>query len=161
MKTLVMLLLGLAALGRVAHSGEPLVAQLDARRVVVQANGAETLMAADTARPSDVIEYRTTYQNVSKKTLGNVAATLPVPAGFEFIPGTATRGALASLDGKTFLPVPLTRRVKGADGREQVVQVPASEYRYLRWQLGELPASASRVVVARMRMDDSQVVAAR
>lgn len=150
----------LATLAQAAVADQPLVASLDARRVVLE-NGVEKLLPADIARPADVVEYRTTYRNVSRKSLGNVAATLPVPAGFEFVLGTATLGAQASLDGKTYAPIPLTRRVKGADGREQVVQVPASEYRFLRWQLGELPANASRVVVARMRMDDTQVVASR
>ncbi|HTU67629.1 MAG TPA: hypothetical protein VMF52_16885 [Steroidobacteraceae bacterium] len=153
MKTLVMLLLGLAALGRVAHADQSLVASLDARRVVTETGGVEKLVPADVARPADVVEYRTTYQNVSKKPLANVAATLPIPAGFVFLAGTATRGALASLDGKTYAAMPLTRRVKGADGREQVVEIPAAEYRFLRWQLGDLPADASRVVVARMRME--------
>lgn len=150
----------LATLAQAAVADQPLVASLDARRVVLE-NGVEKLLPADIARPADVVEYRTTYRNVSRKSLDNVAATLPVPAGFEFVLGTATLGAQASLDGKTYAPIPLTRRVKGADGREQVVQVPASEYRFLRWQLGELPANASRVVVARMRMDDTQVVASR
>lgn len=159
MKAFVVMMVALAAMTQAASADQPLVASLDARRVVVE-NGVEKLVPADIARPADVVEYRTTYRNVSRKSLGNVAATLPVPAGFEFIPGTTTPGVLASLDGKSYAPVPLTRRVKGADGREQIVPVPASEYRFLRWHLGELPAGASRDVVARMRMDD-QVVASR
>lgn len=160
MKAFVVLMVALAAMAQAAYADQPLVASLDARRVVVE-NGVERLPPADIARPADVVEYRTTYRNVSRKSLGNVAATLPVPAGFEFVPGTATLGAQASLDGRTYAPIPLTRRVKGADGREQVVQVPASEYRFLRWQLGTLAPNSSRDVVARMRMDDTQVVASR
>jgi uncharacterized repeat protein (TIGR01451 family) len=161
MKVFAMLLLGMAAYVQAANAAEPLVASLDARRVVVEVNGTERLLPADVARPNDVVEYRTTYSNVSKKTLTAVAATLPVPAGFQFIAGTATRGALASLDGKTYAPIPLTRVVKDASGRDQVVAVPVAEYRFLRWNLGDVPAAASRVVVARMRMDDSAVVVAR
>lgn len=159
MKFAAVLTLVLAAATSAAFADSPLVATLDARKVVV-VDGRETFASADVAKPRDVIEYRTTYRNVSKGSLHAVAATLPVPAGFEYLEGTASKGVTASLDGKTYAPLPLTRTVKTADGRTKVETVPASEFRSLRWELGDMPAAASQTVVARMRMSDATSQAA-
>jgi uncharacterized repeat protein (TIGR01451 family) len=161
MKNVVLTTLALLACLPAFAAEGPLSARLEAYRVVTDAHGAERLAPDSTARPSDVVEYRTTYRNSSPKALRQVAATLPVPTGFVYVSGTATRGVLASLDGVTFAAVPLTRRIKGAAGNEITVPVPLAEYRALRWNLGDMPANSTRVVTARMRMDDSNVVAAR
>ena len=129
------------------------VANLTAVKVVLK-SGKETLATADKAAPGDVIEYRVDYHNASKHSVGNVLATLPVPAtGVEFLPGSeAPRGAIASVDGKTFSPIPLMRTVKLPNGRTETQPVPYSEYRYLRWSLGDLPADAHKRVSARVRL---------
>ena len=150
--------LALSGLAAPAYAGDPLTATLDARRVVVAADGKETLVVADTAKPNDVIEYRTTYRNVSKATVRGVAATLPVPYGFAYVAGTAGKTAQASVDGKTFAPLPLTRVVKLPDGRTRIEAVPVAEYRFLRWDLGNMPANTTNTVVARMRMNGDAAV---
>lgn len=38
------------------------------------------------------------------------------------------------------------------DGRTARREVPASEYRFLRWNLGDLPAGSTRTVRARMQL---------
>ena len=158
MKMIVALMLGLFS-ANAAFADGPLTATLEAHKVVSQADGRETFASADAARPHDVIEYRTVYRNVSKSTLRAVAATLPVPNGFVFIAGSAGKNAEASLDGKTYARVPLTRVVR-KDGRDQVVPVPLAEYRFLRWQLGNMPANTTNTVIARMRMNDEPAVMA-
>ena len=80
-----------------------------------------------------------------------LAATLPVPNGMEYLPKTGAP-QLASLDGKNFSPVPLKRRVRLADGREVLRDVPAGEYRWLRWTIGTLAPSQTRTVTARVRV---------
>lgn len=158
MKSVVVLVLSLLVLaGQPALADESLSATLEARKVLV-ANGVERFESADTAQPNDVLEYRTSYRNRSQKTLRGVAATLPIPTGFEYIPNSAGTDALASLDGKTFAAVPLTRTVKARDGRDEVRLVPVSEYRFLRWQLGDLPAGATSTVTARVRMQSTAPV---
>ncbi len=94
--------------------------------MVVQA-GKETLTSADRAQPGDVIEYRVDYHNTSKNGVGNVVATLPMPAnGVEYILGTdAPRGATASIDGKTFSAIPLMRTVKLPNGQTTMQAVPS------------------------------------
>ena len=125
---------------------------LTAQRVIAT-GGKETYAAGDQARPGDVLEYRATYLNTTNARVRQLAATLPVPRGMTFVPGTASPGALASLDGKTFGPMPLKRRVKLADGREVVRDVPVSEVRWLRWPLRTLDAKTDRVVRARVRVE--------
>jgi hypothetical protein len=89
-----------------------------------------------------------------------LAATLPVPRGMEFLPRTAApEPILASLDGKTFEPVPLQRRVRLANGREVTRDVPAAEYRFLRWSLGTLGARETRTVAARVRVSPLEIAA--
>jgi uncharacterized repeat protein (TIGR01451 family) len=127
--------------------------KLVGQKVVVNA-GKEALVEATEARPGDTIEYRATYSNKGKDLARKLEATLPVPADMQLIGSTVRpTGALASIDNRKFEPMPLKRKVKLADGREELRDVPLSEYRALRWQLGDLAAGASQVVSARMQVN--------
>ncbi len=142
-----------------AQTDNPVHVALTAQRVTV-VNGRETFAPADKAKPGEVLVYRATCSNDGKETVHSVMATLPIPAGLEYLPRTAAPAVVqASLDGKTFAPVPLVRRVRGADGREVVQEVPASEYRFLRWSVGTLAPKAARTVTARARVAPAQVAA--
>jgi uncharacterized repeat protein (TIGR01451 family) len=148
------------ALGTVqaAHAGDAVTVTLTAHKVERQ-SGKDVLRAADAASPGDLIEYHARYRNATDREVREVAATLPVPAGLEYVANTAAPGrVLASLDGRNYSPVPLMRRVQRA-GREVVEAVPASEYRYLRWPLGTLGPRADRTVRARMRVVTEPVAA--
>ncbi len=132
---------------------------LTAHRITVS-QGMEARLPAEQAKPGDVIEYRATYTNRGDSAVRDLMATLPVPAGLEYLPKTASPvKILASLDGKSFAPAPLTRRVKLANGKTVVREVPVAEYRALRWSIGALGSDASRTVVARMRVAPLEAVA--
>ncbi|MET0210774.1 MAG: hypothetical protein ABW220_17135 [Burkholderiaceae bacterium] len=123
--------------------------------VVEQASVKEKLQPLQQVRPGDVVEYEARYVNGTAKATNDVQITLPVPAGgMQFLPqaGALTPPQFASLDGKRFEPIPLKREVRSADGRKSTVDVPAAEYRYLRWNLGALPVGAERAVRARMQL---------
>lgn len=122
-------------------------------KVVTTAKGAE-LRPTEAAQPGDTIEYQVTYRNGGKTPARDVIATLPVPAGgMAYLPDSATPATvLASLDGKEFAPVPL-QRMAVRNGRQVTEAVPASEYRFLRWKLGELAAGQSATVTSRMRLN--------
>ena len=120
---------------------------------VVHAQGVEKLVPALEAKVGDTIEYQITYQNQGKAVAQAVAATLPVPEGaMSYLAGSAAPKAVqASLDGKTFAPLPLTREVV-RKGLRMVERVPASEYRFLRWNLGDLAPGQAVTVSSRMKV---------
>lgn len=145
---------GLLPCGVAFAAGDVSVA-LIANRVTMN-QGKEAYVPADHARPGETIEYRATYTNASSHVAKDVEATLPVPQGLEYLPNSAAPiRLLASLDGRSYAPVPLTRRVKTASGQIEVREVPATEYRSLRWSVGDLAPHASREVKARMRVTPS------
>jgi uncharacterized repeat protein (TIGR01451 family) len=155
------LALAVAGLGScaLAYAEGDVHVALTAHRILVS-QGKEARLPAEQAEPGDVIEYRATYTNRGTTAVRDLEATLPVPTGLEYLPksGQPVR-LLASLDGKAFAPVPLTRRVKLASGKTVVREVPAAEYRALRWSIGSLAANSARTVGARMRVSPLESVA--
>ena len=133
--------------------------ELTASRVT-KAQGKEVLVPAGQAKPGELIEYRALYRNDGAGAANGLMATLPIPRGTQYVAGSALpRGVQASLDGRTFAPVPLRRTVQTPDGRTVVQDVPLAEYRALRWPLGALPARDKRTVSARVRVEPTAVAA--
>lgn len=113
------------------------------------------LVPTTQANPGDVIEYQVSYKNTGKAPAKQIKATLPVPdGGMAYLEGTASPGLQASLDGVTYAAPPLKREVV-RDGRRLQETVPPSEYRFLRWDLGDLGAGQSKTVNSRMRLGDA------
>lgn len=133
---------------------------LTAKKVEIGADKKEVLTEAKTAKPADVIEYQVTYSNKGKTAVRDLAATLPIPADTEFLRSSARPGtARASLGDGKFYAIPLKRKVKLPNGKEEEIDVPVSEYRALQWSLGELAVGKSVVVSARVRVSDAPVTA--
>ena len=131
-------------------------AALTAKRVEIGADKKEVLIEAKTAKPGDVIEYHVTYTNKGKTPARDVLATLPIPEGTDFQRNTIKPvGAKATIGNGRFEAIPLKRKVKLPNGKEEEIEVPLSEYRALQWSLGELAAGKSVVVVARVRVSDA------
>lgn len=120
-------------------------------KVVKDAQGKEQLVAADSVKPGDVLEYTATYTNHTGKAVTGLVANLPIPEGLEYLPKTAKPGAtlvkVATKDG-AFAAEPLARVVNGKSE-----PVPYNEYRSLRWTLGQLPANGSAAVTARAKVE--------
>lgn len=147
---------GAAATAR-AEAG--VTVHLTANRVT-KLMGRDVLAPAETARPGETLEYRAVYRNEGPREARSFLATLPIPRGTSYLPGSAAPGKVeASLDGRTFALVPLTRVVKGPDGRDVVREIPVAEYRALRWSLGSLGIHQARAVTARVRVQTSEVAA--
>src|SRR5258708_3384563 len=120
---------------------------------IVVANGVEHKQSADKVLPGDVIEYVVECKNPDAKPIKDLKHVLPVPAGLEYIPQTASPvPVMASTDGRHFAPVHLKRTVKGGYGTMVEQLVPGSEYRSLQWSLGILDDGASKSVKARMKV---------
>lgn len=138
--------------GFTENSGNILV-HLTAHKIVANADGHESLESADQAKPGDIILYRATYHNTATTPVNNLLATLPIPNNLDFLPDTATpNDAHASLDAKTFAPIPLKRIVKNPDGTDQEQLVPFTAYRALRWTIGDLAAGQTVTASARVRV---------
>ncbi len=121
-----------------------LKSELVAEKLVRQASGEMATVPASDVKPGDVVVYTATYRNYGDETAKSVVATLPVPPGMDY-QGSAqgAKPSLASTDGFEFAPIPLTRKVRTAQGKEAMEVVPLSEYRALRWNLAELSVGAS------------------
>ncbi|HYM82232.1 MAG TPA: hypothetical protein VEY91_12585 [Candidatus Limnocylindria bacterium] len=143
-----------------SHAQAPLDVSLTAHRVVVDARGRESLRPGDRAKPGELVEYRAAYRNAGALALRKVEATLPIPAGTEYLARSARPApALASVDGQRFEPLPLKRLVRRPDGREELQEVPASEYRFLRWSLGAIEGRTTQTVRARVRVSSAVAAA--
>lgn len=136
-----------------AKKQEPLTITLTAQKVHKDAKGKESFAKADKVKPGDVVEYRAQYANVGKVALSGVMATLPVPKGMGYMERSANPAAVtATVDGVKYEAVPLQRKVKDKTGKEVTQAVPVSEYRALRWSLGEIQAGKAMTVSARMHV---------
>ncbi len=136
-----------------AQAGKgPVDVQLTAYKIVAKGEKDE-LAAADKIKPGETIEYQARYANNGTQSVKNLAATLPIPGGMEFVSGSALPDdAQASTDGKTFASLPLKRVSKSADGSTKVELIPLSQYRALRWSISELAAGKKVTVFARVRV---------
>ena len=123
-------------------------------QAVVVVSGHESLKPVTTARPGDLLQYTAVYSNTGDAPAGHLLANLPIPTGTSLQAGDIQpAGALASVDGSQFAPMPLMRTVTGKDGQPHRVAVPLSEIRALRWDLGTLPAHQDKAVQARVRVN--------
>ena len=121
-----------------------LKSELVAEKLVRQASGEMATVPASDVKPGDVVVYTATYRNYGDETAKALVATLPVPPGMDYQGSPqGAKPTSASTDGFEFAPVPLTRKVKSAQGKDAVQVVPLSEYRALRWNVAELSAGAS------------------
>lgn len=145
------------AASQTGAGNDPVTAEMVAVKVLEDERGREVYVAADEAKPGDLIEYRVTYQNRGKSLIRQLQATMPLPAGVDYQPKTAwPRGVMARTETDVFDAVPLRKVVAKADGSREVVTVPADEYRALRWTIPELRAGATVQVKARARVSPAR-----
>ena len=131
---------------------DPVTVALVAKKVVATDNG-ETLEPAATTKPGDTVLYQAVYRNHSTGVIRDLIATVPVPEQLALVADSASpAGALASIDGQNFSPMPLMRAVRQADGTSKQQPVPLAEYRALRWSIAQLAAGEGSTVSLRARV---------
>jgi uncharacterized repeat protein (TIGR01451 family) len=136
-----------------AQGGAEVVSTLSVKRIASNAEGKEMAGPATSAKPGDVLEYIADYRNRGKSAATGLAATMPIPAGTEYIADSARPVAgLASTDGVTFAPVPLMRKVKQDDGKVIELAVPYADYRFLRWAARDLGPGRNLVYSTRVML---------
>lgn len=134
------------AVSGAAWSQAQVASDLSAEKLVRQPSGEQIFVPAKDVKPGDVVVYTATYRNTGTAAARALVATVPVPVGMDWqgaSPGDKLAPSQASLDGKTFSAIPLTRKVRGAGAQEQLQNVPMAEYRALRWSLPDLSAGAN------------------
>ena len=143
-----------AMLSLVAHAAnDGLTSELNVWSVGKQADGSEALHPAQSVKPGDLLQYTATYKNAGNRAVSRLVASLPIPAGTEFVGASALpREVQASLDGKVYAAPPLMRKVRLSDGKLADLPVPLTEYRYLRWPEQQVAAGASFSTSARVRV---------
>ena len=150
------MLCALLAFVQPALAADPVTNTLTVQRIV-QNGGVETAAPATQARPGDLLEYVAEFHNNGGSTARGLSATLPLPAGTEFVSASQhPADASASTDGVSFAAIPLKRTVRQADGSLREEPVPYAEYRYLRWPATELAAGAAFKVSARVAVASSE-----
>lgn len=163
LRRLLVVLLSLAGLSVAfaqAVPGREVTVELKSQKIVRLADGKEGRESAAQAAPGDVIEYVATYANRGKAAAKNFVATLPVPKDTDYIGASAlpVNAQAATADG-VFQAIPLKRTVKLANGQAEERDVPLSEYRTLRWQVGELGAGKEIATTLRVRLNSPPVAA--
>jgi len=132
---------------------ENLSISLQARKVLKLTDGQERLILSKRAFPGELIQYDVHVVNQGIKPLNNVSPMIPIPKGMVFVPKSAKPApAEASLDGRSFHPIPLKRMTTLANGETKEVLVPSTEYRALRWHLGSMAAGKEITISARTRL---------
>jgi hypothetical protein len=138
---------------------EPRLASQLVMSLVVMDGKAEKLKAAPSVQPGDLLQYTAHYGNPTAVAMRDVVSTVPVPAGTQWVPRSdRPNAATASVDGRDFGPMPLTRKQLQANGQWQQVPVPVSEIRYVRWPARTLGAGESFDASLRVRVLTSEAV---
>lgn len=140
-----------------AQAQAPVSVELLQFKVIKGPDGKERYAPADAVVPGDVIEYRATYRNNTDKPIADMAATLPIPEGTNYLPKSASapggRAAEAATAEGRYGREPLMRKVKGKDGKLRDEPVPYGEYRMLRWPFGGLNGKGEFTVKARVQVE--------
>jgi uncharacterized repeat protein (TIGR01451 family) len=148
----------LMASGLAISAGSPLVNTLEAYVVGQDKAGKETLKPAKAAKPNQLLEYQLTYQNKGNAALKGLVITGPIPSSTEYQADTAKTQAAAdffvSIDGgKTYESEPVKRKVKNAQGKEELKVIPASRYTHVRWNAKDaLAAKADQLFTYRVKV---------
>jgi uncharacterized repeat protein (TIGR01451 family) len=139
----------------VALSKSPIAVQLKQYKVVTDSKGQPKLVDASLVLPGDVVEYQVRYSNRSQAPIA-VVATLPVPESVEYVKDSArapgTIGHTVALKDNQFAPEPLLKTVSVSGGATVKQAVPYGEYRFVRWDLGNLAPGSSTDVSIRAQV---------
>ena len=141
----------------------PIAVVLSQYKLAQDAQGAPQWIEAISVVPGDVMEYHATYSNQSNSAV-SVIATLPVPEALEYIANSATAESVnnspiahtVALNDAQFAPEPLMRKEITPDGGTILRAVPAAEYRFVRWDLENMPAGTSVEVRLRAKVTQTQ-----
>lgn len=135
-------------------SAEVLTAQFDFKVVEFNDAGEEVLVARDSVRPGETIEYAMLHENVGEDDLSGLVLAGPIPDGVTLQIGSEASSVAAvfeiqaelepEIEGLEWASWPAERKVIEADGTVRVEPLPVEEIEAVRWALNDaLPGGAS------------------
>lgn len=143
-----------------AKNQTPITIELKQFKVLKDEHGNVKLMDASAVLPGDVIEYRALYSNRGNSALP-VIATLPIPESLEYLKDSATAdnklAHTVALKDSQFSKEPLVQKFVTASGSTVSQPLPYASYRYVRWDLGNLPSGKSIEVSVRAKVAQNLV----
>ena len=159
LSALALLLLPCAAVAQTqaaqTQASSPVQVTLIRLLVGKDAGGKETLKALsnDNTRPGEVLAWQASAQNNLDRSLSGLRLNVPIPASTVYVADSARMVVngqavtpLFSLDGKTFAPAPLKKKVQvtrdGVTSTQEVVVQP-NEYRAVQFLVPVLAAGSS------------------
>ncbi len=119
-----------------AQATDALKMELQAHKIIKNADGKARYVVASNAQSGETVQYRATYTNTINQPISDVAVTLPIPTNMTFTGEAKPKSAQATIDGKNYADIPLMRKIN-----DKVVKVPLTEYKALRWNIKWLPAN--------------------
>lgn len=151
-RTLAAALLTLAgattARAQAAPAGQPSLTVVAENRTAQAAAARGARRADSTVLSGDVLRYRLTFTNAAPRPIRNVALANPVPAGLQFVAGSAKASradarAEYSVDGRTWSARPM--ETVTVDGRQVERAVAPERYTAVRWVVDGAVAPAAVV----------------
>ena len=132
-----------------AQAAQPTLRVVAENRTAAAAAARGSRRADSTVHAGDVVRYKLTFTNSADRAIRNVAIQNPVPAGLQFVAGSAKASrddarAEYSLDGgRTWSARPM--ETVTVDGRQVDRAVSPDRYTAVRWMVGGAVAPAATV----------------
>lgn len=160
LKSLIAVIVLLAAAGAMnaAAQGPVLTGEIEAARIVADAEKGEIALPAETVYPDDRVEYTLRYVNTGSMQASGVDLVGPVPAGTIYLEETATdtpllRPVFSIDDGRTWQAAPVMVEVACSDGTIEMRPADPAIITHVRWSMaGVLDVGEEVAVSYRVRV---------
>ena len=117
-------------------------AQTKVMKILKNKDGREVAVPANHIAPGDVIEYHTTYTNITAQPVTDINAMVSLPNGVQLVSLNSPLPTLATTGGDSYQTIQQV-------GNTVVV---TENYSGLKWNLVDLPANAPQTVVIRAKV---------
>lgn len=117
-------------------------AQTKIMKILKNNDGREIAVPANHVAPGDVIEYHTTYNNITAQPINDVNAVVSLPDGVKLVSLNSTLPTLATTGGNNYQTIQQV-------GNTVVIQ---ENYSGLKWNLANLDANAPQTVIIRAKV---------
>ncbi len=144
-----------------AAQADTLVSDFSFSVVQPTQDGGEELVARDSVRPGEVIQYQIRHENGTDEDLSGLVVQAPVPQGVTLTLDGQTSSVPAvfevqaeldpELDGLEWSTLPAVRKVLGEDGELHEEPLPESDIAAVRWTLSE-PLEADGIALNTYRV---------